>query len=510
MKITLGRIFNLNSKKYTYLLVRSSNNVLYINECYHSTTTPRNNGTHYTRRYLNIGGKASSTLLLSPAEATRILRTNESTVDIEAKSSIKYYDNNYLGANNPPEDRYAQAKFLHSDIYLFGVFDGHGGYQCSDTITQRLYDYIGLNFLTTKQLEDKLKWNTSSSDPSKNGYPLWKAFSSPYGDFRSEKLKEIHKASLNLYADELLRERIMEESIGNEIEFNIEKILKQAFLKLDQDIKVEAMPNPANGKLLDKETMSVAMSGSCACVALLNGKNLYVANCGDARAVMGQENDDGTYTPYQMSREHNAENEEEVKRLFRDHPNEHTTLIRDGRLLEMLLPFRAFGDVRFKWGAKILKEYTVPLYGHGVVPPHYLTPPYLSAEPEIIHKRLNYKDKFLVLATDGLWDLLTPERVIQLIGNHLNGQQSYDPYLLPEDKPIKLREVFEDLTKRRVSISLQPVDHNSATHLIRYALGNDHIQLSNYLRADTPRTIRDDITITVVYFDTDHIIGLHE
>lgn len=77
---------------------------------------------------LSIGGKATSTpLILSPAEATRILRANESTVDIESKSAIKYYDINYLGANNPAEDRQTQAKFLHSDLYLFGVFDGHGG-----------------------------------------------------------------------------------------------------------------------------------------------------------------------------------------------------------------------------------------------------------------------------------------------------------------------------------------------------------------------------------------------
>ena len=87
-----------------------------------------NDASRQTKRCLNIGGKASSnTLLLSPAEASKILRTNESTVDLESKCPIKYYDINYLGANNPPEDRQAQAKCLNSDIYLFGVFDGHGG-----------------------------------------------------------------------------------------------------------------------------------------------------------------------------------------------------------------------------------------------------------------------------------------------------------------------------------------------------------------------------------------------
>jgi pyruvate dehydrogenase phosphatase len=249
--------------------------------------------------------------------------------------------------------------------------------------------------------------------------------------------------------------------------------------------------------------LEIATSGSCATVALLKGKDLYVANCGDARAVIGQENEDGTYTAVPVSFEHNSENVNEIKRIFSEHPkNEHSSIIRDGRLLELLLPFRAFGDVRFKWSARDLKDYVVPIQGHGTIPNNYFSPPYVTAKPEVIHKKLTYKDKFLVLATDGLWELLSPERVVQLVGNHMNGQQSFDPYQLPTDRSIKMKELYEDLTKRRISLSNQPIDHNSSTHLIRYALGKDHVMLSNYLVADTPRQIRDDITITVVYFDT--------
>lgn len=53
------------------------------------------------------------------------------------------------------------------------------------------------------------------------------------------------------------------------------------------------------------------------------------------RAILGQENDDGTYSAYPMSHEHNSDNINEVKRLFSEHPpNEHAGMIRDGRLLE--------------------------------------------------------------------------------------------------------------------------------------------------------------------------------
>jgi pyruvate dehydrogenase phosphatase len=442
------------------------------------------------QQYSSVSSK--SNIILSPAEANRILRKNESTIDLESKCPIKYYEVNYLGANNPAEDRQAQSKCLANDCYLFGVFDGHGGYKCSDTVSQRLFDYIALNLLTPKQLEEKIKWNAENKN-----YPLWFAYYSPYEDLRTMKMKEIHQNSLNHYAEELLTMNMLE----NNEPLNMEQILTNSFLKLDRDIIIEALPAP--GHPIDTDMLDTAISGSCATVALLKGKDLYVGNCGDARAIIGQENEDGTYTPLPVSYEHNAENMNEIKRIFSEHPkNEHSSIIRDGRLLELLLPFRAFGDVRFKWSAKDLKEYVVPNYGHGTIPNNYFSPPYVTAKPEVVHRKLTYKDKFLVLATDGLWELLSPERVVQLVGNHMNGQQSFDPYQLPTDRSIKMKELYDDLTKRRTSLSNQPIDHNSSTHLIRYALGKDHVLLSNYLVADSPRQIRDDITITVVYFDT--------
>jgi hypothetical protein len=39
---------------------------------------------------------------LSSQEATKILRTHEASIDLEPNCPVKYYEVNYLGANNPP------------------------------------------------------------------------------------------------------------------------------------------------------------------------------------------------------------------------------------------------------------------------------------------------------------------------------------------------------------------------------------------------------------------------
>ena len=214
-----------------------------------------------------------------------------------------------------------------------------------------------------------------------------------------------------------------------------------------------------------------------------------------------------------LSNDHNARNRSEVQRLLHEHPaSESHSIIRSDRLLGLLMPFRAFGDIRFKWPMNYLREYLQLYYKKGdAIPQFYLTPPYLTARPEITKHRLTKKDKFLVLATDGVWDLLSSEKVVQLIFNHQKGTQSFDRFVLSKGgasaPPMKLKEINELLLARQQAIQNQPMDQNSATDLIRHALAYtskgqfDSKLLSDVLTFPNPRSIRDDITITIVYFD---------
>ena len=61
-------------------------------------------------------------------------------------------------------------------------------------------------------------------------------------------------------------------------------------------------------------------------------------------------------------------------------------------------------------------------------PPHLHSPPYLTASPEVYYHKLTANDKFLVLATDGLWEWLDPDTVVRLVHDHNLGTQTLQPY----------------------------------------------------------------------------------
>lgn len=51
-------------------------------------------------------------------------------------------------------------------------------------------------------------------------------------------------------------------------------------------------------------------------------------------------------------------------------------------------------------------------FGSQMIPPNYHSPPYLTARPDVTYHKLTPRDKFLIIASDGLWDCLTPLQVI--------------------------------------------------------------------------------------------------
>lgn len=446
-------------------------------------------GLHFTRETTR-----PALTKLSPQEVDIILRANEYTHDFK-EGSVKSYDSNQLSSNNPIEDTRSEASCLLTTGFLVGVFDGHGGGACAQVIAKRLFDYITACLLPH---ESMLQYVNSLSEPKPPD--LIQSYNDKVRFV--EDVRDIYDKSFAQFVKELSEE-------GPRHNFDMSKAIERAFLRLDSDLSDEALPEEGE---LNMKTLAVAMSGAVSCVAHVDGAHLHVANVGDCAAVLGSYTDSNCWVATKFGQEHNTYNQSEVERILAEHPlQEKQTVIKLDRLLGQLAPLRAMGDFRFKWNKEIMTDVVARNLGEQMIPPNYHTPPYLIATPEVTYHRLTPRDKFLIIATDGLWDCLTPLEAVRLVGEHMKGKVTLNPLKLPK-KNMKLSEINDLLLQRKEGLKIKPKDSNAATHIIRNALGGteygiDHLKISQLLTLpdDVVRLFRDDITVTVVYFDSEFL-----
>uniref|UniRef100_A0A2A4JG50 PPM-type phosphatase domain-containing protein n=1 Tax=Heliothis virescens TaxID=7102 RepID=A0A2A4JG50_HELVI len=437
--------------------------------------------------------KDGITILPSPQEVTVILRKNEFNKEF-TEGSVKAYDSNQLASNHPIEDTRCEAKCTMSPGLLMGVFDGHGGPQCAHVVSKRLFSYIAASLLPADVLKT-FRENDLTPDQ------LLTTFNDKME--MKEDLRDKYGNSFKQYLADLAKEPR---------ERNVESSLKKAIMRLDNDISKEVLDVYAANGVVNPRSLYVALSGAVACVAHIEGPNLYVANVGDCNAVLGTMTDDNEWIAKKITKEHNAENFDELKRIWNEHPDsERKTVIRRDRLLGELAPLRSIGDYRYKWPADLLKKLAQPYIGPKAVPANYFTPPYLTAMPDIYYHRLTPRDHFLIIASDGLWDMMSPLQAVKLVGEHMKGKVFFNPLNLPK-KNIQLGAIDELLAHRKESLKSKPKDKNAATHLIRHAIGGteygvDHSRLAHLLSlpADVSRTFRDDMTVTIAYFDPEFL-----
>lgn len=330
------------------------------------------------------------------------------------------------------EDARTEGSFVHgAHKLLFGVFDGHAGSACAQVASKRILRYLAASLTDPEELRSQLMNHGAKS------YSFLHCHNDKL-EFVPE-IREIYENSFARFAHEL----ISTSSGSSQWRKGVDELIINAFLRLDQDLSEEALEHPS------PRTLSVAMSGSVACVAHIDQNQLHVASTGDCVAVLGSVNDTGQWVAKKMTQEHNTENQAEVRRILAEHPpSERETAIRMERLLGQLAPLRALGDFRYKWSKEVLERFVVPHFGEHVIPMHYHTPPYLTCRPDITQHQLTAKDRFLILATDGLWDMLSPMQVVRLVGEHMNGKEFLQPLELPQGD-VKLGELQKMLAHRK-------------------------------------------------------------
>ena len=204
----------------------------------------------------------------------------------------------------------------------------------------------------------------------------------------------------------------------------IDQALKSAFVKLDNEICLDSVnrlsKNPS--KRLAAEILAPALSGSCALLSFYDSrsKTLRVACTGDSRAVLGRRNPQtGKWFAKPLSEDQTGSNPNEAARMRAEHPGEEASVIRGGRVLGNLEPSRAFGDAFYKWSHETQMRIKKHFFGR-TPHPQLKTPPYVTAEPVVTSTGIEPgKGDFVVMATDGLWEMLTNEEVVGWWGSGL-------------------------------------------------------------------------------------------
>ncbi|KAJ3668932.1 hypothetical protein LUZ60_010882 [Juncus effusus] len=128
-------------------------------------------------------------------------------------------------------------------------------------------------------------------------------------------------------------------------------------------------------------------AGSTAVVAVVGPMNIVVSNCGDSRAVLSR---NGVAIP--LSSDHKPDRPDELERIQAAGGR---VIYWDGpRVLGVLAMSRAIGDGYLK--------------------------PYVISEPEVTITERQETDECLILASDGLWDVVTNEMACDVVRMCLN------------------------------------------------------------------------------------------
>ncbi|KAK4286182.1 hypothetical protein QN277_002774 [Acacia crassicarpa] len=244
--------------------------------------------------------------------------------------------------------------FMSEDMTFCGVFDGHGPH--GHLVARKVRDALPIKLLSFLQ--------SCESKQTGSGKACFKG---------------------NLKPDEEDPEK------DCSAEDKLNSVWQEAFLKaykvMDKDLK--SHPN-----------LDCFCSGSTAVTLVKQGSNLFVANVGDSRAIMGSKDNNDSMVAIQLTVDLKPDLPKEAERINRC-KGRVFALQDEPEVCRVWLPFddapglamaRAFGDF-------CLKEY-------GVI-----------SVPEFSHRFLTDKDQFIVIASDGVWDVLSNEEVVEIVSS---------------------------------------------------------------------------------------------
>mmetsp|Transcript_32406 Transcript_32406/g.94876 ORF Transcript_32406/g.94876 Transcript_32406/m.94876 type:complete len:428 (+) Transcript_32406:75-1358(+) len=150
-------------------------------------------------------------------------------------------------------------------------------------------------------------------------------------------------------------------------------------------------------------------SGTTAVAAYQHRDRLLVANVGDSRAVLGRcDTARQNIAAVDLSFDHKPSRPDERERVTKA----------GGIVDQMSFPVMHNGGIRWMRGGP---ERVMDRNGMGGLAMSrslgdLALRPYVSSQPEVVERRLDSRDKFLVLGSDGVWDHVSSQEAVDICG----------------------------------------------------------------------------------------------
>lgn len=214
----------------------------------------------------------------------------------------------------------------------------------------------------------------------------------PWGHLVGKRVKKVMPAYLLHYWQEALN--MMNEDLLKNANFDRFGMWKKAFLKTCSTVDYDLELHPVIDSLY---------SGTAAITMIREGDLMVLANVGDSRAVLGTISDDGSLEAVQLTVDFKPNLPQETERIYKsggivseldDEPGVSRIRASNEELPEGpgLALSRAFGD------------FFVKDFG-------------LISEPDVIQRTITTRDHFVILATDGVWDVVSNEKAVEIVSS---------------------------------------------------------------------------------------------
>ncbi|KAJ8629140.1 hypothetical protein MRB53_022463 [Persea americana] len=245
--------------------------------------------------------------------------------------------------------------FVSADAVFCGVFDGHGPH--GHLVARRVRDALPLKLMSFLQ----------SHEMGENG------------------------GSGNCFRAKIDMDDSMSSVKESSLEDPLISLWRDSFRKSFKAMDKELRSHPS---------VDCFCSGSTAVTLVKQGSNLFIGNIGDSRAVLGSKCGMDSVVAIQLTVDLKPDLPREAERIKRC-KGRVFALQDEPEVQRVWLPFddapglamaRAFGDF-------CLKDYG------------------LISIPEFSHRLLTEKDQFIVLASDGVWDVLSNDDVVEIVSS---------------------------------------------------------------------------------------------